>query len=275
MLNPMSHPPSTGQDTPVSPAPGSIRLENIVHRFKHDQTGPVVLDRVSLDVKAGEFLSIIGPSGCGKTTLLRIIHGLVQPSSGTTWVNGCRVTKPDQTRAMVFQDFRLFPWRNVLDNIGFGLEIRSVGRRQRHEKSQALLDLVGLRGFEKHYIHQLSGGMRQRVALARALAVEPQVLLMDEPFGALDAQTRELMQAELLRIWEARKTTVVFITHSIDEAIFLSDRVAVLSSRPSNVKELISISLPRPRTEEKTRLSAEFLEYRRLLWHSLANEMKS
>ena len=254
-----------------------IRVDHITHHFHHRQQGTdaVVMKDVSFDVEEGTFLSVVGPSGCGKTTLLRIIHGLIAPTSGSVSIGGRLVSGPEQTRAMVFQDFRLFPWRSVLDNVGFGLELRGVNRGERGAKSRALLQLVGLEGYERHYVHELSGGMKQRVALARALAIEPQVLLMDEPFGALDAQTREVMQTELLRVWEATKATVIFITHSIDEAVFLSDSVLILSARPSSVKERMSIALPRPRTADRARHSQEFLDYRRTLWASLASELRT
>jgi NitT/TauT family transport system ATP-binding protein len=253
----------------------TITVEGVSHFFRSRPRGADVrvIDAVSFDVKSGSFLSVLGPSGCGKTTLLRIIHGLVMPSEGRVSVGGTPVTGPKQSRATVFQDFRLFPWRTVLRNVEFGPELRGVARAEREAKAKALLRLVGLEGYEHHYAHELSGGMKQRVALARALAVDPEVLLMDEPFGALDAQTREVMQSELLRIWEAHRVSVVFITHSIDEAVFLSDRVLVMSSRPGRVKADITIDLPRPRLAEDVRHSTAFLEYRRRIWASLATEI--
>jgi NitT/TauT family transport system ATP-binding protein len=249
----------------------TISVQSVSHFFRSRPRGTevAVVDDVSFDVKPGCFLSVVGPSGCGKTTLLRIIHGLVMPTRGRVSVGGVPVTGPKQSRATVFQDFRLFPWRTVLRNVEFGPELRGVARAERETKAKALLGLVGLQGYEHHYAHELSGGMKQRVALARALAVDPEVLLMDEPFGALDAQTREVMQGELLRVWEAHRVSVVFITHSIDEAVFLSDRVLVMSARPGRIKADITIDLARPRLAEDVRHSTAFLEYRRRIWASL------
>ncbi len=205
---------------------------------------------VDFDVRKGEFVSIIGPSGCGKSTLLDIIGGLEKPTTGEVILEGERVESPHPKAAMVFQSVSVFPWRTALANVEFGLELRKVDPIERRAKALEALHLVGLEGFEGKYPSQLSGGMNQRLAIARALALDPDILLMDEPFGALDEQTRFLMGLELLRIWEATRKTVVFITHSIAEAIQLSDRVLVLSMRPSVVREEIPITLPRPRTIE-------------------------
>jgi NitT/TauT family transport system ATP-binding protein len=207
----------------------------------------VVLDRISLDVAQGEFVCIVGPSGCGKTTFLRIIGGLETADDGGISIGGHPVTGPGSDRGFVFQADCLLPWRRVLGNTGIGLEIN--GRHGPDERSltRRLLDLVGLKGFEGYYPRQLSGGMRQRVNLARALAIDPAVLLMDEPFSGLDAQTREIMQTELLRIWAEGHKTVLFITHQIDEAVYLADRVIVFGRRPGRVQDVVNIDLPRPR----------------------------
>jgi len=205
---------------------------------------------IDFEVRQGEFVSVVGPSGCGKTTLLDIIGGLERPTGGEVILEGERVESPHPKAAMVFQTMSVFPWRTALTNVEFGLELRKVDSRTRRNKALEVLHLVGLQGFEYKYPSQLSGGMNQRLAIARALALDPDILLMDEPFGALDEQTRFLMGLELLRIWEATRKTILFITHSIAEAIQLSDRVLVLSMRPSVVKEEIPIPLPRPRTIE-------------------------
>lgn len=205
------------------------------------------LQDVDLQVMEGEFLSIVGPSGCGKTTFLSVVDGLIPATAGTITVNGREVSKPGPDRAMVFQDASLLPWRTVLGNVVYGLECQRVPTRQARERARHFIDMVGLSGFEQHYPHELSGGMQQRVNLARALVMDPEILLMDEPFAALDAQTRELMQEELLRIWLAARKTVLFITHQIDEAIFLSDRVVVFTARPGRVRRIVQVELERPR----------------------------
>lgn len=207
-----------------------------------------VLDDVSFSVERGEFLVIVGPSGCGKSTLLRIIQGLEESNGGTITLAGQPLSGPSSDRGFVFQQDSLYPWRSVLQNVILGLEIMGKPRSEAIERAMSLIDLVGLKGFEKHYPHELSGGMRQRVNLARALAIDPEMLLMDEPFAALDALTRETMQQELLRIVAAAHKTVLFITHQIDEAVLLADRVLVMSARPGRVLETISIDLPRPRS---------------------------
>ena len=225
----------------------------------------VVLDAIDVDVAEGEFVSIVGPSGCGKTTFLRIVDGLEPYDAGTVAIDGRRVTKPGPDRAFVFQDDALQPWRTVFANAAFGLEIQGRLNGAEREHLGGLLELVGLKGFERYYPRQLSGGMRQRVNLARALAVHPEVLLMDEPFAALDAQTREIMQAELLRIRNAAGKTAVFVTHQIDEAVFLSDRVLVFGRRPGHIQEDLRIDLPRPRASEVKR-TPEFSAYVGRIW---------
>ena len=205
------------------------------------------LDRVNLAIADGEFVSIVGPSGCGKTTFLSVVDGLIPATGGRILVDGVAVTRPGPDRAVVFQDASLLPWRTVLGNVVYGLECIGLPRREARERAAHFVALVGLAGFAHNYPHELSGGMQQRVNLARALVMDPKILLMDEPFAALDAQTREAMQEELLRIWKAAGKTVLFITHQIDEAIFLSDRVIVFSARPGRVRDSIAIDIERPR----------------------------
>jgi NitT/TauT family transport system ATP-binding protein len=224
--------------------------------------GLVALFNVSLTVRKNEFVSLLGPSGCGKTTLIRIIAGLLPPDRGEVWVDGRRVSAPGRDRCMVFQQFGLLPWRTVLGNVEFGLEIDGVPKDERRAIAARYLELVGLKGFEHYYPHQISGGMQQRVGIARALSKRPEILLMDEPFGAVDAQTREQLQEELLKIWAQTQTTVVFVTHSIDEAIYLSDRVVVMQARPGRVKEEVAIDLPRPRWEGDIKAEPRFAQLR-------------
>jgi NitT/TauT family transport system ATP-binding protein len=233
------------------------------------------LDDISLDVRAGEFLSVVGPSGCGKSSLLDILAGLVRPDSGRVLIDGAEVLGPSPDRAVVFQQYALLPWRSALRNVEFGLEAKGVGARARRETARRFLDLVGLAGFENHYPHELSGGMKQRVAIARSLACDPAVLLMDEPFAALDAQTREILQDELLRIWEAAGTTIVFITHGIDEAVYLGQRVAVMSSRPGRIKTVIDVPKPdRHDPDADTRSTPEFVALRHQVWDLLHDEYR-
>ena len=245
----------------------------IVYRRPTDGTELVALDRMSLGVDAGELVAIVGPSGCGKSTLLLAINGLLRPARGRVTLDGATVTGPSAERALVFQEFALLPWRTVLANVELGLELAGYRSPDRRDVARHHLDLVGLRDFESFYPHQLSGGMRQRVGLARALAVRPRVLLMDEPFGALDAQTRTLMGAELLRLWEADRKTIVFVTHDLDEAIYLADRVVMLSARPATVLESVRIELPRPRALD-VRNTAAFVAYRGRLWARLEVEAR-
>jgi NitT/TauT family transport system ATP-binding protein len=232
-----------------------------------------VLGGVDLTIRRGEFITLVGPSGSGKSVLLDVIAGLTEASSGVAEIDGDAVTRPHPGTAYVFQQYALFPWRTALENVEYALEVRGVGRKERRERARAYLDLFGLRAFEDRYPSQLSGGMQQRVAIARALANDPEVLLMDEPFAALDAQTRDILQSELLRIWEQIKTTVVFVTHSIDEAIFLADRIVVMTARPARVKEIIEIDLPRPR-EPGVRNGDDFTRYRARVWEALRDEVR-
>ncbi len=224
-----------------------LEIKGLNKLFWADGREMEVLRDINLSIKENEFICFIGPSGCGKTTLLRIIAGLEEPTTGTLSLAGESIKGPGPERGMVFQEYSLFPWRTVLDNIAFGLELKGVPTEERRIRSRQYLKMVGLERFEARYPHELSGGMKQRVAIARALVNDPRALLMDEPFGALDAQTRNLMQSELLRIWEKEKKTVVFVTHSVDEAIYLADRIVIMSARPGRIKDVIEIPLSRPR----------------------------
>ena len=233
----------------------------------------LALDGIDLTIDLGEFLTIIGPSGCGKTTLLRIMASLAMPDEGEVIVAGEAVTEPGIKRAMVFQTFGLFPWKTVIDNVMFPLTVRKFPVEQAREIAMTQIKQVGLEKFTKAFPHQLSGGMQQRVGLARALSTGADILLMDEPFGAIDAQTRELMQEELMRIWQEEQKTVVFITHDLDEAVMLADRVLLMSRGPGRVRELIPVDLPRPRTDYDVRAHEEFIRVRAHLWHELRNDL--
>ncbi len=233
-----------------------------------------VLSEINLAVRPGEFVSLVGASGCGKTTLLKIIDGLIPPSTGEIFLDGRSISKPGLDRGFVFQMDGLFPWRRVVDNVSFGLELQGVNKKETERRAIECIELVGLTGFEKYYPAELSGGMRQRVNLARALVVDPQVLLMDEPFASLDAQTREIMQGELLRIWRTKTKTVLFVTHQIDEAVYLSDRVFVLTTRPGRLRDQIKIDIPRPRTLE-TKRTTQFVAYVDRIWKLIEEEVRS
>ena len=233
-----------------------------------------VLGGVSFELKSGTFTSIIGPSGCGKTTLLRIIDGLILPDSGEVVFNGSPVTTPPPKMGFVFQGFGLLPWRTVQKNVEFGLEIRGVDPAERTEIAQKYIQVVGLSGFENHYVHEISGGMQQRVGLARALSIDPDVLLMDEPFASVDMQTREILQKQLLQIVKGvvPKTTL-FVTHNIDEAIYLSDEIVLLTTRPGMVKEVIPVNLPQDRWKYDPRLNPEYARLRNYCWNFLEKEI--
>jgi NitT/TauT family transport system ATP-binding protein len=250
-----------------------IQGRNVNLTFRPPNRGPVrALSNFDIDVGEGEFLSIVGPSGCGKSTFLNALLGLLKIESGELKLAGKPITGPGTDRAMVFQEFGLLPWRTVLNNVELGLELKGVPAATRRSVSGGLIEMVGLTGFEGHYPHELSGGMKQRVGLARALATDPDVLLMDEPFAALDAQTRDIMQSELLRIWQGARKTVLFVTHQIEEAIYLSDRVMVMTKRPGRSKKIFPIDLPRPRDYEM-RVTPEFNELKLQIWNELKDEI--
>jgi NitT/TauT family transport system ATP-binding protein len=234
-----------------------------------------VLKYVHFSAAPGEFISIIGPSGCGKTTLLRIVHGLDVSTEGTVSFDGKAVFAPDQTRAVIFQHFNLFPWRTVRQNIAFGLEVRRDGDCAVAERVHEMTKLVGLVGFEDHYPHEISGGMQQRVGIARALALNPAVLLMDEPFGALDAITKEKLQRDIAEILTQQPKTTLFITHNMDEAIFFSDRILVFGTKPGRIIEEVAVPFLRPREADVVRASREFTELREHLWALLSRELNA
>lgn len=240
-----------------------ISIKNLNKTYVTDESSTVAIEDFSLEIEKGELISIVGPSGCGKTTLLRMIAGLLEPSSGSISINGKECKGPGPDRGMVFQDYALFPWRSVRKNVEFGMEVNGMSKEDRTKRANKLLDVVGLEKFADSRVHELSGGMKQRVAIARALATHPDVILMDEPFGALDAQTRNLMQEELVRVIQKTNQTVIFITHSVDEAVYLSDRIVVLTKRPAVIKEIVDIPWERPRdraSPEFTALRKEILE---------------
>jgi len=245
-----------------------LSIKNLIKTFPKDDTEMIAVSGFQLDVKEGEFICLLGPSGCGKTTVLRIIAGLQSPTSGELTLRGNPITGPGSDRGMVFQEFGLLPWRSVKKNVEFGLEVQKMDDAKKNEISKRFIDLVGLTGFENSHPNQLSGGMKQRVGIARALASNPEILLMDEPFGALDAQTRNLMQKELLRIWEETKKTVIFVTPSVDEAVYLSDRIVVMTGRPGKVKEIYKVSLPRPRD----RAHPDFINLRKTILDELEQQ---
>lgn len=247
-----------------------LLLKNVSRTFISKGNTINALDKVNLEVKDKEFICILGPSGCGKTTLLRIIAGLDKPTAGEVMLEDIRVDKPGQDRGMVFQDYSLFPWRTVIENIAFGLEVLGVDKKERYESAREYLKLLDLEKFENSFPYELSGGMRQRIAIVRALINNPKLLLMDEPFGALDAQTRNIMQAELLRIRDIKHNTILFVTHSVDEAVYLGDRIVVMSARPGTIKEIFNIELPHPRI----RTSQEANLIRDRVLKSLGTEME-
>jgi NitT/TauT family transport system ATP-binding protein len=251
-----------------------VEIQTLSKRYQVDEGEIVALAATSLTIGEGEFVCLLGPSGCGKSTLLKIVAGLIPASGGSVLINGHPVAGPGPDRAVVFQDYALFPWMTVNDNVEFGLAARGVDATRRHQVSGELLRVVGLGDFAAKYPHHLSGGMKQRVSIARALAVDPVLLLMDEPFGALDAQTRYVMQQELLRIWRGYRKTVLFVTHSIEEALYLGDRVLIMTARPGRIKADLRVSQPRPRDvagDEFTRLRKQTLD---LLSEEIARSME-
>jgi NitT/TauT family transport system ATP-binding protein len=249
--------------------PARIRVQHLAKNYGDFE----VFRGVEFEVGEREIVAIVGPSGCGKTTLLRCLDGLLPVDEGDVLVGGRRIDGPIAGVAMVFQHFGLFPWKTVYDNVAYGLRMAGVPREEVARRVPHFIGLVGLAGFEQAYPYQMSGGMQQRCGLARALAIEPSVLLMDEPFAAVDAQTREILQFELLRIWEQKPTSMVFVTHSIEEAVLMGDRVFVLKGRPSNITEVIAIDLPRPRTRDTLRLP-RFAELREHVWGTLMSEAR-
>jgi NitT/TauT family transport system ATP-binding protein len=253
----------------AAPARARIRVEGVSKRYGDFQ----VFRDVNLEVGEREVVALVGPSGCGKTTLLRCIDGLLPINEGGIFLEGERVTEPQAGVAMVFQHFGLFPWKTVFHNVAYGLKLAGASKADIADKVPHFINMVGLKGFEHIYPYQMSGGMQQRCGLARALAVEPKVLLMDEPFAAVDAQTREILQFELLRIWEMRPTTMLFVTHSIDEAVLMGDRVVVLKGRPSQVHEIVDVDLPHPRSRE-TLVAPRFAELREHVWNTLKDEAR-
>jgi NitT/TauT family transport system ATP-binding protein len=256
-----------------------IRFEQVRKEFavRGENGGPsrrfTALDDITLDVKSGEFLALVGPSGCGKSTLLDLLGGLETPTSGLILLDGRPIEGPARDRGIVFQQYALFPWRTAAQNVEFGLDIAGLKSKARREKALHFLDLVGLSAFANRYPHELSGGMKQRVAIARSLAYDPEVLMMDEPFAALDAQTRETLQGELLRIWRRTGKTIVFITHGIDEAVVLGQRVAIMTSRPGRIKQVIAVpEVLRSETEDVRSLPA-FGAVRHEVWTLLRDEV--
>jgi NitT/TauT family transport system ATP-binding protein len=255
---------------PTADSPSKILVEGATKAFSEGAV--IAFEDLELSVRPKEVLCIVGPSGCGKTTLLRSIDGLVSLTRGRILIDGEEVREPRTSVAMVFQHFGLFPWKTVRANIGYGLKLRKTPRQETESALTRVVSLVGLEGFERSYPYQLSGGMQQRVGLARALAVDPDILLMDEPFASLDAQTRELLQEELLRIMDAQPKTMVFITHSIDEAIVLGDRIAVMTARPARIRELLDVPFARPRSIVEVKASDQFTRLREHLWMELKQE---
>jgi NitT/TauT family transport system ATP-binding protein len=258
----------------TEPSAAKLVVQNLRKSFRSQRsTEPIqVFDDISFEVHASEFISLVGPSGCGKTTFLRILDGLIPRDEGEILLNGKAVIKPGPDKGFVFQDSSLLLWRTVIDNVILGLEIQGIDKRTARQKAIDYITLVGLKGFEQHYPRELSGGMQQRVNLARALIVEPEILLMDEPFASLDAQTREIMQAELLKMWRHTRKTVIFVTHQIEEAIYLSDRVVVFSARPAKIREIVKVDLPRPRSLTVKR-SQKFLDLADHVWTLIQEEV--
>ncbi|TCJ97074.1 ABC transporter ATP-binding protein [Nocardia alba] len=258
----------------MTATPAKLALRSVSKQFPVRGTDEkfTAIEDISIEVEAGEFLVLVGPSGSGKSTLLDLLGGLSKPSSGQILLDGAPITGPGLDRGVVFQQYALLPWRTARANIQFGLEAKGIARKERKAIAEHYLELVGLAGFGDRYPHELSGGMKQRVAIARSLAFDPEVLLMDEPFAALDAQTRESLQDELLRIWRATGKTILFITHGIDEAVYLGQRVAVLTSRPGRVKAVIDIDIERG-GDIDLRSSEQFRDYRHRIWTELRSEV--
>ena len=248
-----------------------LKIDNVVKEYVGNKGKTVALNGVSLDIKENEFICVVGPSGCGKSTLLNIIAGLLEPTSGAVYLDGKKIEGTGVERGVVFQGYALSPWRTVLKNVMFGLEMKRMPKDQAEEIARKYIKAVGLEGFEHAYPKELSGGMRQRVAIARAYAADPEVLLLDEPFGALDAQTRVQLQSELLNTWEHEKKTCFFITHDVDEAIILAQRVIIMSARPGRIKKIVDIDIPYPRTQA-TKTDPRFLELKTEIWNEVYQE---
>lgn len=250
----------------------NIVFESVTRVFRRDGRDFLTLDGISLEIAEKEFVAVVGPSGCGKTTCMRMVAGLEFPTSGQVKVAGEAVRKPSSERAVVFQQFALFPWKSVWDNIDFGLRVKGLPAQKRREIIEHYIGLMNLKGYESAYPHQLSGGMQQRVAIARAYALDPQVLLMDEPFGALDTFTKASIQQYLLKFWDSLRPTVIFVTHDLEEAVTLADRVVVLSRRPAYIKEIIEVGIDRPRDVYAVKDTPEFLTDYRRTWRALGGE---
>ena len=252
----------SGSASAPNAAPAMIEIDHVSQTFQTSgRQSHLAISDISLTIEDGAFVSILGPSGCGKSTLLYIVGGFVNPTEGVAKVKGAAITGPGPDRGPVFQEFALFPWKNVLGNVMYGLRQQGVPRAEAEAQSRRLIEMVGLKGFENFYPKELSGGMKQRVAIARTLAYKPAVLLMDEPFGALDAHTRTRLQNDLLNIWERDRKTVLFVTHSVDEAVFLSDKVVVMTRAPGRIKEIVEIDLPRPRRRAELLLDPRYQKY--------------
>jgi|YelNatPaOPRAMG01_1025707.scaffolds.fasta_scaffold10528_6 NitT/TauT family transport system ATP-binding protein len=251
-----------------------IEVKSLTKVFYPAKGNPVcALDDVSFEIDDGEFVSVVGPSGCGKSTLLYIIAGFIPPTRGDVLIDGSPVKGPGPDRGIVFQEYALFPWRTVLENIKYGLEEKRLPKREIDAIARRYIQFMGLEGFEHKYPRELSGGMKQRVALARTLAYEPAVLLMDEPFGALDAQTREIIQDELLRIWRETRKTILFITHSVEEAVYLSERVFIMTHRPGKIKDVVKVDIDKSRGREEVITSPEFTKLRNKVWLEVREEV--
>ena len=248
-----------------------VKIDNVVKKFNGRGGEMIALNGVNLDIHENEFITVVGPSGCGKSTILNIIAGLLEPTSGNVYVDGKKVEGPGPERGVVFQQYALFPWLTVLQNVMFGPEMRRMPKEQCLEIARKYIKLVGLEEFENSYPKELSGGMKQRVAIARAYANNPEVLLMDEPFGALDAQTRAQLQTELLKTWEGEKKTCFFITHDVDEAILLAQRVVIMSARPGRIKRIVDIDIPYPR-DQATKNDPRFMELKAEVWNEVYQE---
>ena len=248
-----------------------LKIDNVYKEYQGRNGKTIALNGVSLDIKENEFICVVGPSGCGKSTLLNIIAGLLEPTSGTVSLDGKVIEGTGVERGVVFQQYALFPWRTVLKNVMFPLEMKKVPKAEAEAIARKYIKSVGLEGFEKSFPKELSGGMKQRVAIARAYAANPEVLLLDEPFGALDAQTRVQLQSELLETWEKEKKTCFFITHDVDEAVILAQRVIIMSARPGRIKKIVDIDIPYPRTQA-TKTDPRFLELKSEIWNEVYQE---